>query len=630
MTTDSASLCDVRLERNVLIPLVDGATLAADLHLPDGPGPYPTLISLYPYRKDDVIGSFTAYTRHWFAQRGYAHLLVDVRGYGGSQGRRAESMDPNAESGDAGQVVEWVSQQEWADGSVGVWGVSYGGLTALAAGVARPPHLRAIAAMYPFWDPYAHFVSPGGIPNMLGIHQWSTIMLAQRLAPPTYRDTTGRWLRVWHERLERLEKEGLDVSHWQMHEEADEYWLARVLPVERIDVPTLLIGGWRDLFPQAVADAYERIDAPKQLLVGPWLHVQPDIAAHEPVDWLSILLRFWERTLRGRGEATEPPVTVFVQGAGGWRGETAWPPREVEWRTLRPASGGVLAEEISDGEDEYEGTALTGATSGQWDAMATGMGYPLDQGPDDLLSLTYTTAPLDAPLELAGSPEVALDVEHIAAADPFDLVAKLVDVAPDGHAELVTSGWRRGKGTIRLWATAWALAPGHRLRLSVSCADFPRAWPDSTMPHLRLRHAGSEVRLPAVRGEIGDAYEPPRPEPVPAAERFPWTGGGPEPSWVIERDVANDTLAVTVRGGETMRLPEGGTLTLRQRATARVAAVHPQGASVEADATIVLSDPDGEQVAVEVHSRATRDRNLYSGKVTINGRPMLERSWRNF
>jgi hypothetical protein len=150
------------------------------------------------------------------------------------------------------------------------------------------------------------------------------------------------------------------------------------------------------------------------------------------------------------------------------------------------------------------------------------------------------------------------------------------------------------------------------------------------MPHLRLRHAGSEVRLPAVRGEIGDAYEPPRPEPVPAAERFPWTGGGPEPSWVIERDVANDTLAVTVRGGETMRLPEGGTLTLRQCATARVAAVRPQSASVEADATIVLSDPGGEQVEVEVHSRATRDRNLYSGKVTINGRPMLERSWRNF
>ena len=78
------------------------------------------------------------------------------------------------------------------------------------------------------------------------------------------------------------------------------------------------------------------------------------------------------------------------------------------------------------------------------------------------------------------------------------------------------------------------------------------------MPHLRLRHAGSEVRLPAVRGAIGDAVEPPRPEPVPAAERFPWAGGGPEPSWVIERDVANDTLAATVGGGEMMRLPEGG------------------------------------------------------------------------
>src|ERR1700757_3204338 len=94
---------DVRLVRNILVPLSDGITLAADLHLPEAPGPHPTLISLYPYRKDDIIGSFAAYTRHWFAQRGYAHLLVDVRGYGGSEGHRAEAFHPLEESRDAGE-----------------------------------------------------------------------------------------------------------------------------------------------------------------------------------------------------------------------------------------------------------------------------------------------------------------------------------------------------------------------------------------------------------------------------------------------------------------------------------------------------------------------------------------------
>ena len=43
-------------ERNLLIPLSDGASLAADLYLPDAPGPFPTLVSDYPYHKDDLIG----------------------------------------------------------------------------------------------------------------------------------------------------------------------------------------------------------------------------------------------------------------------------------------------------------------------------------------------------------------------------------------------------------------------------------------------------------------------------------------------------------------------------------------------------------------------------------------------
>lgn len=621
----------VRLVRNVLIPLEDGVTLAADLHLPEAAGPHPTLVSFYPYRKDDVIGSFAAYTREWFAQRGYAHLLVDVRGYGGSEGRRAESFHPVEESTDAGEVVEWVAAQDWCDGAIGVWGISYGGLMALAAGVARPQHLKAIAPVYPLWDVYEDVAAPGGCPTMISQHQWSTIMLAQRLAPSTFRDTDGRWQRVWRERLERIEREGVDISHWRERQERDEYWRERVLPVERIEVPTFLVGGWRDLFPQAVATAFERISAEKRLLFGPWLHIQPDLAAREPVDWLSLLLGFWDEHLRGAAPADDPRVLAFVQGTGGWRSEATWPPRRVEERTLHPTTGGLLTPESGDGSNEYAATPVVGVTGGQWDAMATAMGYPLDQGPDDLLALTYTTAPLDAPLELAGSPEAVLDVERLDSDERFALVAKLVDVAPDGSAELVTSGWARGNSgttTVRLWATAWALAPGHRLRLSISCADFPRIWPDPTTPQLRVRHANCKVRLPVVPDGIGKPFEPPRPEHVGAAERLPWTIDG-APTWTIERDLAHNAAAVTLGGHETMRLPEGGTLALRQRTTAHVAAAHPEAASVETEATIEIAFPGGEVVQVKTRSRAWRDRDLYEGRVTLDGLTFFEHSWRN-
>jgi predicted acyl esterase len=90
-----------RLVRNLLIDLGDGVALSADLHLPESEGPHPTLVSLSPYRKDEIIGAFTAYERNWFAERGDAHLLVDVRGYGNSRGRCAESFDPILEAADA-------------------------------------------------------------------------------------------------------------------------------------------------------------------------------------------------------------------------------------------------------------------------------------------------------------------------------------------------------------------------------------------------------------------------------------------------------------------------------------------------------------------------------------------------
>ena len=626
----------VRLERNVLITLTDGVTLAADLYLPDGPGPFPTLISFYPYRKDDIIGSFSVYAQRWFAQRGYAHLLVDVRGSGGSAGQWVESMHPGPEGADGAHVVEWAVTQDWCDGSVGVWGISYGGLMAFGVAAERPPGLKAIAPVYGFCDIQPDFVAPGGCPNMLGLQQRECIMLAQELAPPTHRDAEGRWREVWRTRLERLEREGPYSLRWFDHPDYDDYWRERVIALERIEVPAFLIAGWRDLFPEAMSEAYRRIPGSKQLLFGPWLHVQPDLAAREPVDWLGELLRFWDRWLRGvdDGGEDEPPVWLFVQGDGGWRREAEWPPSRTVEQIMYPTSGGVLeTNQQVGGGDIYQGTPLVGVHGGQWDAMATGMGYPLDQGPDDLLSLRYTTEPLDDGLELGGSPEAVLHVERLDGEAPFTLVAKLVDVEPDGRAELITGGWVRvhgaGEARVRLWATSYALARGHRLRLSVSCADFPRFWPDPTVPEIELDLGASELRLPVVPEDPEARWEePPRPPELAPGERFPWTISG-SPEWRWERDEAADAASVTVGGGEAMRLPEGGTFSISQRATASVSAAHPEGASVTAQARIETRSVDGELVEVEARAVVRRDHVVYRGRIMVDSVPLLERTWTN-
>src|SRR5262249_17369731 len=151
----------------------------------------------------------------------------------------------------------------------------------------------------------------------------------------------------------------------------------------------------------------------RRLLFGPWLHVPPDLAAREPVDWLELLRGFFDEHLRGAPPAAAPAVLAFVQGSGGgWRGSAGWP-----WETrpllLRPGVGGRLSQARVEGEDEYGAVPSVGVTAGQFDPFGTGMGYPLDQGPDDLRSLSYASEPVDLTLELAGSPEALLDVELV-------------------------------------------------------------------------------------------------------------------------------------------------------------------------------------------------------------------------
>ena len=157
------------------IPLEDGrVALAADLMYPSRPvGPHPVLISMYPYHKDDVIGSTFEAPRRLLASSGYATLLVDMRGHGASSGSPAAAYDlGGVEGADGEAVVEWAAAQKWCNGSVGMWGVSYGAMVAIATAARRPPHLRAIVAVYGTDDCLSDSIAPGGSPYALGRYSW--------------------------------------------------------------------------------------------------------------------------------------------------------------------------------------------------------------------------------------------------------------------------------------------------------------------------------------------------------------------------------------------------------------------------------------------------------------------------
>ena len=137
----------VRRIRDVLIPMRDGVRLAATLYLPQGDGRYPGIFSFYPYLKDGWIGLFKEPHYRYFASRGYAVMQVDFRGTGASEGKNPHPFDVQ-ERLDGHDIVEWMAVQPWCTGSVGVWGYSYGGITALSIASTQPPHLRAIIPIH--------------------------------------------------------------------------------------------------------------------------------------------------------------------------------------------------------------------------------------------------------------------------------------------------------------------------------------------------------------------------------------------------------------------------------------------------------------------------------------------------
>jgi uncharacterized protein len=620
----------VAVERNILVPLPDGVELAADLYLPSGSGRHPVLVSYYPYHKDDVIGAAYEYANRYFAENGYATLLVDFRGLGGSSGVARPAMD-HSEGADGAAIVEWAARRPWCDGNVGMWGLSYGGITSLATAAMRPPSLKAIAPMMATDDIYHHWFYPGGCPNLMGVYGvWGPMMLAFQLMPPMFHDHGGRWEDVWEHRLEHARPYLLD---WPEHRHFDDYWRARVIDSSAITVPTFLIGGWRDIFPEAMVDVYRKIGADRQLLMGPWLHTQPDQSPFDAVEHLPAMLQWWDRWLRGTAAAPPSPAVIFVQGSG-WHGADHWPPPGTVTTTWYPAATGELqaGEPAPPGAMRYEGHPAVGTAATLFDPLGLGIGLPLDQAADDAASATFTTAPLVDSITITGSAEAVLDVS-IEQGEEVHLVAKLCDVGPDGRSGLITTGWLRmteaGEHRVRLWATAYRVPAGHRLRLSVACSDFPRIWPTAVTPTIAIRCGGAEgsrLVVPTIDPQALESAS----VPAPAAHvaRAPLNLDF-EPRWRIVRDPARRTVAVETGVRSVVATPSGdGRVELDHLGVATLDPARPGDTAVVARTTVRTQTPSGASVDVSAHARATRRSLTLSGLVTVDGGERFRRVWR--
>ena len=643
MTSEHAA--EIRIERNLLIPLPDGASLAADLYAPPGDGPFPTLVSYYPYHKDGLIGCMFEYARRYFAEHGYANLLVDVRGLGNSDGIAYELLDAR-EGEDGVEIINWAANQDWCDGNIGMWGFSYGGTTSMQTASRRPPNLKAIVPIQTLSDVYRELITRLDCMPFFG--NWGALMVTMNILPPLYQDPEGRWFEIWKERLETGYPHIFAIKQ---HPNYDEYWKSRVIPVENIDVPTMIIGGWQDVNVHAMIQVYESITAPKKLVQGPWTHIMPYHAPIEQWDYLHDMKLWWDRWLKGEQNSVddEPAVKMFVQGSNTWRNEPEWPIQRTEHQTLHVNGDWSLSQDApaSEAVIPYLGDPTVGAMAGLWDGTGLGIGTPLEQSEDDTRSLTFTTEPLDQDMEITGSPEAVLHVE-LESGDDVNLVAKLCVVAPDGNSHMVTVGSIKGSTydsdehptpletgkpyefKIPLFHTSYHVPSGYRLRLSVSCSDFPRLWPTETNPLIKLYAGGeknSSICIPTV--PIGTDPLPPATirRPDPNISDGPLAIDG-MPHWSIKRDIIEDRLFVTMGATQKTFLPAGGTFEMDVSVTASVSRNNPEGTRIEGGSKIEVNLPSSGTTQVESKTILYKNFIDLDGKATLNGKKIFEKSWR--
>ncbi len=648
----------VKVHTGIRVAMRDGVELNVRITRPDTPGRFPGVMEYHPYRR---LGAALPDWRDGFppvvpylAERGYAVVQYDVRGTGSSSGFSTDIYAPE-ERQDGYDMVAWIAAQPWCSGAVGMIGKSYGAVVQWQVAVQQPPALKAIVVRSANDDVYTGFTNPGGCIRPWMFEYYAPLMNALNFAPPDPALVGDRWAAIWAERLERSAPWSLGYIRNTLH---GSYWRDQSLApgYERVQCAVLLMEGWADWYATEELRAFQRLNVPKKVLIGPWGHYYAEEKEAFPgprIDARREYLKWFDHWLKGidNGVMDEPPVTIFVRGwqepsllcledAGTWRNEAAWPPDRAQPTALYLSVGAELAEAAGDGGSEsFAFRPSVGITTGRRGlGSTTPWAMPIDQRLDEAFSLLFSTPPLQEKLELLGQPEVVLHMSSTAEVAYFHV--KLCDVAEDGASRLISDGGLLATHRnshevpeklvpgqiyqlrIPLRHCAYTLEPGHRLRVAIAGADFQNAWPTGQHAVNTVYHGGdraSHIVLPIA---------PPDPRPLPALEFAPSPHALPvestlaRPDYSFELDLVNDTVSCVLRPADAGRTSS--------RSRYSVSNKDPSRAVITASATHTAVHPTLE-IRVEATSQTSSDETTYTHmsqvRITVDGAEHFRKSW---
>lgn len=645
------------------IPMKDGVRLAADVWRPKGAGAegrFPVLLEYLPYRKTEERGGrypFYAY----FVRRGYVVARVDIRGTGASEGTLIPYEYSEIEQRDGEEVIAWLARQKFSNGNVGMFGISWGGFNSIHMAMRNPPALKAILAVDATDDLYeddVHFMD-----GMMHVDSWEMSQdLANAMpAAPDYRIDEAYF------------RDRFDQPPWMLvykHQQRDgPFWDRTALKTryESIRIPTFVVGGWYDGYRDSVPRMLQKLNAPVKGVVGAWNHTYPDEPYPKPgFDFKREAVRWFDRWLKGRdtGIMREPKLSVYIRewhppgpfldyAPGFWQYEEGWPVARIRDRVFYPRPDGSLsAEAPSDATALLRYVPTTGVEAGG-PVMWFGDVAP-DQRPTDAFSLVYETPPLEEPVEILGLPKALLRVS--ADAPLADWFARVNDVAPDGTVTLVANAGQNGSHRessrdpraiepgkpfpleIELHFTSWVFPRGHRIRLSVSNAQWPMLWPTPypMTTALHMGAAGTRLLLPVV--PPGPRRPAPDFRPIPASdEKLPGfevldteTPSGYGEIQSVDRNPRTGHAKIVATSSSAQRYPWGEERR-NESITHEAEDGRPDQASVRGEYRTEVKLKDRTLVWACVVLMKSDRQNFYyetTRKLSRDGAPVREKTWK--
>ncbi|MCL4447520.1 MAG: CocE/NonD family hydrolase [Thermoplasmatales archaeon] len=499
----------------------DGVYLSSDIFRPKEDRKFPVILTRSPYLTMNGYFERLVDDARFFARNGYVFIIQDCRGKNDSEGKYNPFHDDGKDGFD---TIEWISEQPWSNGKVGMVGNSYAAWNQWATAVLNPPNLKTIISVVALPDPVINVPYQGG-ELVLTMAEWVALIEGRRNTPTAIYDTESILSHLPVREIDKMFGRNSRIwQDWLDHPSLDEYWKETLYEnkLDRVKIPAMHISGWYDddligthtnYTGIANSPSYDPKGYFQKLVIGPWPHHLNtttnlggiEFGPQALIDLRGLKLRWFNRFLKGEnnGIDKESPVDIFLMGINEWSKETSWPPKNMAHKNLYLSSyfganslfgDGRLSENCSDKGKQYDeyiydpSNPTPHISEGQ-DLSAEG---PFDQRSierrDDVL--VFQSEVLKKRMEVIGS--VRLYFWASTSSVDTDYWGQVTDVYPNGYSlhlteNIIRAKYREGLDNpkemipgeatpmeIDLWIVGNVFLEGHRIRLDLSSSSFPK------------------------------------------------------------------------------------------------------------------------------------------------------------